>query len=68
MVSKHIMHRVYASHRRRSLARLRFTRDRQWRDCGDGCGVGLSHRCRRRLCWPFTSLVLDKHCTIARAE
>ena len=41
VVSKHIMHSVYASHRRRSLARLRFTRDRRWRDCGDSCGVGL---------------------------
>ena len=54
VVSKHIMHSVYASHRRRSLARLRFTRDRRWRDCGDGCGVGISHRCQRRLCSPFS--------------
>ena len=52
--SKHIMHSVYASHRRRSLARLRFTRDRRWRDFGDGCGVGLSNRCRRCLCSPFS--------------
>ena len=38
VVSKQMMQSVYASHRRRSLARLRFTRDRRGRDCG-GYGV-----------------------------
>ena len=58
--SKQMMQSVYVSHRRRSLARLRFTRDRRGRDCG-GCGVECSRRGRRRLRrWSPFSNVLDE--------